>query len=90
MKGVAAGGARGGDDAVAAQVGLRWLGWPNWHGGVGHPNVQGAGVCVGINRRRTDAHLATGVNDAHGDLATLGDEERRVFHSEEEIGRRLR
>ena len=54
---------------------------------VGQADVQGVGVGVGVNRDRRDAQLATGADDADGDLAAVRDEQaperwRRVVRAQ--------
>ncbi len=42
---------------------------------VGHLHMQRIAVGIGIDRHRLDAHLAGGLDDPAGDLATVGDQD---------------
>ena len=58
MHGLGAGRLAGLDDLVDEQIGLRGRRRPDVDGLVGHLDVQGVAVGVGIDRHRLDAHLA--------------------------------
>ena len=62
--------------AVGAQVRLGCAGaGPMCTAVVGGPDVGRAGIGVGVDGDRLDAHLATRPRDADGDLAAIGDEQ---------------
>ena len=42
---------------------------------VGQPDVQGVPIELGVDRDGLDAELASGADHAHGDLATVGDQD---------------
>ena len=65
------------DDRVGAQVALRRRRRTQPHRGVGRPDMGRIGVGVGVDRDGLDAQLATGADDAEGDLAAVGDEDPR-------------
>ena len=62
------------DDFLDQQIGLRGRRRADMHGLVGHFDMQRVGVRVGINGDRGDAQPPGGLNDAAGDLATIGDQ----------------
>jgi hypothetical protein len=41
---------------------------------VGHFDMQGIAVRIGIDRHRGDAHAASSLDDPAGDFATIGDQ----------------
>ena len=45
------------------------------HGFIGHGDMHGVAVGLGIDRDGTQAHCACGTDDAAGDLAAIGDQE---------------
>ena len=49
---------------------------PEQHGLVGHGDMHGVAVGLGIDRDGAQAHGAGGADDAAGDLAAVGDQER--------------
>ena len=69
-------GLRGGDHRVAAQVALGRGAPAQRDRGVGHRDVARVRVDVGMDRDRADAEAAAGVDDAAGDLAAVGDQDR--------------
>ena len=75
MHGLGAGGAAGLDDLVDQQVGLRGRRRADGNRLVRHLHVQAVAVGVGIDRYRLDAELACRLDDAAGDLATIGDQD---------------
>ncbi len=42
---------------------------------VGEPDVQGVPIELGVDRDGLDAELTSGADHAHGDLATVGDQD---------------
>jgi hypothetical protein len=44
------------------------------HGFIGHLDMHGIAISIGINGDRGDAHLAGCLDDAAGNLATIGDQ----------------
>ena len=75
MDGLGAGLLAGLDDLVDQQVGLRGRRRADGDRLVGHLDVQGVAVGLGIDRHRLDAHPAAGLDDAAGDLAAVGDQD---------------
>ena len=75
MHGLGAGLLAGLDDLVDQQVGLGGGRRADVDGLVGHLDVQGVAIGVGIDGDRLDAHLARGLDDAAGDLAAVGDQD---------------
>ncbi len=71
------------DDGVDPQVALARRIGPDRPRFVGHPDVQGATVAVGVHRHGRDAHIATGPDDADRDFATVRDED--LFHWENPV-----
>ena len=65
---------RGFEDPVHPQIAFRRWRWSDVLGFVGQANVQRAAVGIRENRDAADLHLAQRANDAHGDLATIGDQ----------------
>ncbi len=63
------------DDGVDVQVRLRRRGATEGDGEVDRVDVERAGVGLGVDADRVDAHPAGGAGDAAGDLAPVGDEE---------------
>ena len=78
MHGVGAGRARGVDQLVDAEVALGRRARPDVDGLIGVAHVPRAAIAVGIHGDRRDPELAAGADDAHGDLAAVGDED---FHA---------
>ena len=68
VHGIGAGGAGCGQQLVGAQIGVGAGCAAQSDGLGGFAHVQGAGIGVGVNRDRFDAHAVGGVNDAAGDL----------------------
>src|SRR5688500_8842705 len=62
------------DDAVDAQVALRWRTRPNRHRLVRHPHVPCGAIALGEHRHRLESHVAARANDAHGNLSAVRDE----------------
>ena len=60
---------------VNPQIRLGRRCWPNAKSGVGQSDVHGPGVGLGIHGHRADSHFTTRADDAHGDLAAVGDEQ---------------
>ena len=68
--------ARGhGEQLVDVQVGVGGALAVQAIGFVGHARVQRVEVGIGIHRDRLHAVVGTGANDAHGDLAAVGDQD---------------
>ena len=65
----------GGDDLVDYEIGLRRRGRPDGDRLVGHFDVQRVLVGFGIDGDGPDAHAARRLDDATGDLATVGDQD---------------
>ena len=70
-----AGATRHVEDDVAAQVGLRGRRGADRVRLIRLPHMHGAGIGVGEDGDGADAHGARAADDAHGDLAAVGDEE---------------
>jgi hypothetical protein len=66
---------RGGEDGLGVQVALRRGLSAERVGLVRQPDVQRVPIELGIHGDRSDADLATGANDADGDLAAVGDQD---------------
>ena len=69
------------DDPVDAQVAIGRRRGPDADGDVGQSTVKRVGIRVGEDGDRLDPQLAAGADDAHRDLAAVGDQEppkRRV------------
>ena len=75
MHGFRAGLLAGGDDLVDHEIGLVGGGRADVHGLVGHVDMERILVGVGIDGDGLDAHPARRLDDAAGDLATIGDED---------------
>src|SRR4030095_15849571 len=75
VHGVAAGRARCPHDAVDRQVALGGPRRPDSHRPVGHEHVERLAVRLRIDGDGRDAELAAGPDDAHRDLAAVGDED---------------
>ncbi|GAA3980745.1 hypothetical protein GCM10022232_11050 [Streptomyces plumbiresistens] len=76
MHGVRAGGDGGLHDEVAAQIRVGGRGARQSYRRVGHARVERVPVGVRVHGDRADAQLAAGAEDAAGDLATVGDQQR--------------
>ena len=77
VDGLGAGLVAGVDDLVGDQVGLGRRRRADRHRLVGHLDGQAAGVGLGIDRDRGDAHPPRGLDDADRDLAAIGDQDLR-------------
>ena len=75
VDGVGAGGARGVDQQVGAQVGVGRRGAGQPDGAVGLARVRAVGVRVGVDGDGADAEVAAGAEDPAGDLAAVGDQD---------------
>ena len=75
MHGVGAGLLRGIDDRVDAQVAFAWSARTDGPRLVGEPHVQRGPIALRIHGSRRDAHVAARTNDAHTNLAAIGDED---------------
>ena len=75
MHGLGAGLLAGGDDLLGHQVGLRGRRRADQHGLVGHLDGEAAGVGLRIDHDRGDPEPAAGADDAHRDLAAVGDQD---------------
>src|SRR5699024_4662279 len=67
-------GPAGGQDRLDVEVAVRGRGGAQPHCHVGGGHVRGAGVGVGVDGGRTEAHGAQGADHAHGDLPAVGNE----------------
>ncbi len=76
VDGVRAGGERGLDDEVAAQVGVGGGGAGQADGRIGLADVQRVRVGIGVDGDGGQAQGTGGAEDAAGDLAAIGDEDR--------------
>ncbi len=77
------------NDFVDQQIGLRGRRRADMHGLVGHFDMQRVGVRVGINGDGGDAQPPGGLDDAAGDLATIGDQ-NFTKHKRPDFKRRAR
>jgi len=75
MHGLGSGAQCGIDDRVDVQVALPGRRWADPHRDVGVGDVPGSRVGVTEHRNRADPHGTAGPNDAHGDLAAVGDQD---------------
>ncbi len=75
MNGVGARAARRVDNAIDSQVAVLWRARPDGIRLVGVPHVQGRAVTLGIDGHRRQVHFPARANDAHGDLAAVGDQD---------------
>ena len=75
MDGLGAAAPRHVEDGLAAQVGIGGPRAADRPGLVRLAHVLGRGVCLGVDRHRTDAETAAGAGDAAGDLAAVGNED---------------
>ena len=75
VDGVTAGLQGGGEDGGHVEVALPRLGGADAHRLGGQLHVEGVGVGGGVHRHRLDLHLPAGADDAHGDLAPVGDQD---------------
>ena len=75
MHGLGARGAAGVDDLVDDEIGLGRGRRADGDGLVRHFHVQGIAVGIRIDGNRLDAQLPRGLDDAAGDLATVGDQD---------------
>ncbi len=66
---------RGFENAILAQIAFGRRRGSDMLGFIGHANVQRAAVGIRKDRDAADVHLAQRANDAHGDLATIGDQD---------------
>src|SRR5580698_3970163 len=66
---------RGFEDAILTQVAFGGSGGPNMLRFIGHADMQRAPVGIRKHRDTAYVHLAQGANNAHGDLATIGDQD---------------
>ncbi len=74
MHGLGAGLLAGVDDLVDHQVGLGRRRRSDVHRFVRHVDVQRIAIGIGIDGDGLDAHFARSLDDAAGDLATVGDQ----------------
>jgi hypothetical protein len=72
VDGLGAGLLGGVDDLVDPQVALARGGRPDGERLVGHADVEGGAVGLGVHGDRADPHLAQRAHDADGDLAAVG------------------
>ena len=64
----------GGHDPVYAEIALRRWRRADMSCFVGHTNVQGGTIGIGVHGDTPDVHLPQGTNDANRDLPAVGDE----------------
>ena len=76
MHGLGAGLARGCDHAFDVEIAVTRPRRPKQHGLVGHGDMHGVAIGFGIDRDGAQAHGAGRANDAAGDLAAVGDQQR--------------
>ena len=76
MDGLGAGLARGFDHAFDVEIAVARPRRPEQHGLVGHGDMHGVAVGLRIDRDGAQAHGAGGADDAAGDLAAVGDQQR--------------
>ena len=62
------------DDRVDLQVAVARRVGTDGPGFVGQADVQGGTIALAVDRHRGDAHVAARPDDAHGDLAAVGDQ----------------
>ena len=74
VDGLRAADARGFQDGFDAQVGVARGGGADAVGFVGHRDVLGGGIGVGMDGDGAQAHAARGADDAAGDFAAIGDQ----------------
>ncbi|MGY4487948.1 hypothetical protein ACVWWR_007139 [Bradyrhizobium sp. LM3.2] len=67
---------RGLDQPLDIEIAVAGTCGPEQHGLVGERDMHRAPVGLGIDRDRAEAHRARGADDAAGDLAAVGDQER--------------
>ena len=83
MDGFGAGRLAGRDDIFGDEIALRGRRRADMHRLVGHLDMHGVAVGIGIDGDRRDPHLPRRPDDAAGDLAAIGDqdflEHRRAF-----------
>ncbi len=75
VDGLGAGGARGGEDFVGVEVGLRDGGGAEVDGFVGLGDVEAVAIGLGIDGDGGDAHATESADDAAGDGSAVGDED---------------
>ena len=75
MDGVGAARARGVEQRLDVQIALARRRRADRDRLVGEPHVRRVGVGLGVDRDGRDAHRAAGADDAHGDLAAVGDQD---------------
>src|ERR1019366_1123915 len=75
MNGLGAVFAGGVEDAVHAEIAIARERWADVFGLIGHAHVLGGAVGIGVDRHRSDAHLAQGAYHANGDLAAVGNQD---------------
>src|SRR4249919_2620790 len=77
------------DDRVNVEVAFACWSWPDAHCRVGAPDMQRLGVRIRIHGNGSDAQSPCGPDDAAGDLAAIGDENRiehRNLHAKHAVG----
>ena len=75
MDGFGAGRLAGRDDLFGDEIALRGRRRADMHRLVGHLDMHGVAVGVGIDGDRRDPHLPRRLDDAAGDLAAIGDQD---------------
>jgi hypothetical protein len=74
MDGIGAGIEGGINDFTDVKVGLFQGAITEWTGLVGHAAMQSVGVVIGKDRHRSDMQLPQSLDDADGNLASVGNE----------------
>ena len=75
MNGLCTRGLAGGDDLVDQEIAFGSGRRPDMHRLIGHLDMQGIAIGVGIDRHRLDAHPAGGLDDPASDFAAIGDQD---------------
>ena len=76
MDGVGPGAGGGAEEGRDVEIGVGRRGGAEAHGSVSGAHVGAVGVGVGVDGHGADAQPAAGANDAAGDFAAVGDEDR--------------
>jgi hypothetical protein len=71
MNGISSAALRGIEDSIDIQIRFSGRRRANQIGVISDTNVEGGAVYLRVNRRRGDSHLVAGADHAHGDLATI-------------------
>ena len=63
------------DQAIYAEIAVAWRARPDRVRLVGIPYVQRGAIAFGIDRDGRNVHFAARADNAHGDLAAIGDQD---------------